>query len=547
VTTKKCSIPYSSRKSVLVVSPGESIRSYLAILISSGLRPSGVLRREDGYPADQSVRVDRKLINEFRDQSDFSLPEETIEVPVLEGSDILGMIESGKSKLISDYHPNSAMEQFRKSRRDIRKIFGHDRHFLLHPSALAELRAFRRRTYLVAGSPGSGNMIVQRYIAEILERARATSASPQGPLESILSSYAISHWQMMGEALSLYFEDDGLVDYAGGPSGFGLLNLFVTLQPNQERAGCARTPSDLVCIGGIRGWHHAWANPFHGSHEALTRTAASTYGSRNVSCIQVVRHPLDVLVSVAGKVLFRSLGARAVEGGATRIKAVQSLMKYPDWVNSMIDALEEYYAIIAETASELHIVKYEELLSNPTVAVARLSGFLEVDISPNQVDEIVKKWSDKAAGFGPGHRWDPRAGKWKQFLSSRLASRLVGSRLHSAARELGYDFSADDFAGPDEVDDVIQLDSGTIAQEEGLYWMLVGQRCVEENGRTFFRQSDSGLTLSGPSSVEGAADRIITSSLIQDLNMAASFSRPSVDVSEDDYVGRLEKIARILS
>src|SRR5690606_24636284 len=48
---------------------------------------------------------------------------------------------------------------------------------------------------------------------------------------------------------------------------------------------------------------------------------------------------------------------------------------------------------------------------------------------------------------GPGHLWDPRAGKWREFISPRFAKKIVNSRLREYAETMGYELPAEAFVG----------------------------------------------------------------------------------------------------
>lgn len=206
------------------------------------------------------------------------------------------------------------------------------------------------------------------------------------------------------------------------------------------------------------------------------------------------------------------------------------------WVCSMIDALENYYCTIAAAKDEIDYLTYEELLSDPVATLQKLATIFDRSITEEAARAIWQKWFDMPAA-GPGHRWDPRAEKWKEFIPQRFADRLVGSKLEAAARIFGYTFRREDFRSHSHASEKVVLDHRLIAVEDCRYNVLVGKDIVlSDEGFYAASSGDTGLFASGPAQVRSSIDRLLNSPLTKDVLAAVSVFEFPPELRMEHYV-----------
>lgn len=535
--------PYSQRQKVLISGATASVGTLAAALVAFGFRPIGLFSRTGvAVSGSGTVVLDTALVREFAAETGVSVPD-NITVESLDRDEFIKRGKDGAPPIFIDDIVKSETDHFNDEVQFVRYAARLFENRIVHPAALAGLHLSRTKTYMFTGFPSSGNMIFQRCLGDVLDANTATagSAAVRNRLEGLLGHYAVSHWHTFSDLIRSHFQDDGLYSVAGAPCGFGLGSIYMNVDPresSEERFGD-------ICVSGFPMWHHAWANPYHASHEPLTPGGAAAYKLRNVSCIQIVRHPLDVLVSIAGKLTIVSQ-SEEITAEEARNQAVVSMMNRDAWVHSMINALEKYYCAIAAARDQFECLRYEDLLSEPVSTIQNMGRMFGCDVTEASARDIWQRWSDKPAA-GEGHRWDPRAEKWKEFVPARFCDRLMGSKLEAAAEAFGYHFSREDFGGPSRESDKVALNDRIIAVEEGRYSVLLGKEIVLSNdGFSYARNRETGLFAAGPAHVRASIDRLLNSSLVKDVAAASSCFAVPPELHMEFYIAQAKPVTDVL-
>jgi hypothetical protein len=530
-------VPYATRPPVLVVGASSSVKTFLEVLVSFGFRPVALYSRNGAFEAGTNLPIDMSIVRLYATETGVAPPSGSVAVPVLDQSGFADMANREPVPIFVADIERGGVEQFKEELRYLRYRMRLFDQRILHPAALAGLHPFRARTFMFTGFPSSGNMIFQRCLNEVLAENPGIAHVQRSPLERLLSQYALSHWQTLSEIVATHFDESGLYVHMGSPCGFGLGGDFLELEsPEPAMAGFFGRAGDVI-VGGVRMWHHAWASPYHASHEPITLGAAKAYRTRNVDCVQIVRHPLDVLVSIAGKLTYHSRSDALSEKDA-RAAAVTGLMNCDVWVHSMIDALERYYVAVVAAKDHIHLLAYENLLSEPVLTIQRMATMFGGSVSADAAGRIWRKWADEPAAGG-GHRWEPGAGKWKRFLPARFANRLIGSKLEAAAATLGYTFERDGFQGPDGINENVMLNDRLIALEEGRYNLLVGKDVVLlHDGAHRGINPETGMFISGPLHAQGAIERVLHSPIVKDILVAGTYFNVSPHMSMLEYLSQ---------
>lgn len=183
-------------------------------------------------------------------------------------------------------------------------------------------------------------------------------------------------------------------------------------------AHCTGRLSDLACI-------RHWAEKSPTNERFLTRLHAQYPRGR---VIHVIRHPLAVVAS-------RAQEARNTGGDAWPLRRV-------------IRDLERSYRIAAGRARAAEdprylLVRYEDLLAAPRLAIERLAGFLGIDVLPILLEPTVAGLpvasnSSFHADAIPG-RIEPGPAQPRIEALSRPARERIAAMLGDTAAQLGYE------------------------------------------------------------------------------------------------------------
>ena len=286
---------------------------------------------------------------------------------------------------------------------------------ILHPSFLCDYHRRPSPHYLITGFPGSGNMAFQNVLDRIVRHPAflPMAQSERDPLDHVLAQHALWYWySLSGTILSRYGSERE--SDVSGPTHmrYGTLNV--------------RVKGQTIVFCGLPQRSYAWANPWSSNHEPVTRSMLDFFEAQSFTVIYILRHPLDVLVSDAAKMTVSS-GRRAPT----------VMLANPEWLAGALERMVGYLRGVVENRARLYLPRYEDLLRDPAGTVSDMSSALGRRIGAADCQAIWKEIDGRDLSHS-NHRWDPREGKWLEFVPRSAAGQIEQSGLVELAAELGY-------------------------------------------------------------------------------------------------------------
>jgi hypothetical protein len=169
------------------------------------------------------------------------------------------------------------------------------------------------------------------------------------------------------------------------------------------------------------------ANAFH-EHVFKTHEACGphikTLVSHGARVVLAVRHPLDILVSMANK----------SAGGGIDLLRSKALLR------QILTQLKNYFlSFDALPADQVFHSRYESVITDFTAAARDITRFVsharsealdETRIRPELLDMDLSL---------PGHRWKPGAGKWRRYLTEDIIGLIEDEGILDLVVHLGYE------------------------------------------------------------------------------------------------------------
>lgn len=407
-------------RQIALLGADPDFRTLIHIVAACGLRPMMICPGVRALPfSGGGYELDADLVHDYARQLRTSPFVDDRRVPICSNEDLLRT--PSLPVLIASYGARER-NYFREEILYARNKLGL-RNPLVHPAALCDLVRLQDPRYLITGFPGSGNMIVQGVVAKILEKSPRPAADPIG---AFFSSYAISHHFSIADKMSSAFDEVGRIWDTQAPSHVAFGGSYVFTADSEAPTFIAGLPMRA----------YAWANPWTSSHEPLTRTAIDFYRDQGLKIIYIQRHPLDVLVSNAGKIT--SFAGQ---------RCAPYLLNNRDWVERMVDQLELYAEESNPRTNQCITIRYEELMETPINVIRHLAAELNVDLSPKECFDIWSGLEDKELSYDKGHRWSPGYGKWRDYIPPECASIVCSEDRRSVWKRIGYDAAPSDLTG----------------------------------------------------------------------------------------------------
>lgn len=340
-------------------------------------------------------------------------------LPVVQPRELDGTVDAATTIFPGDVAPESAskfidlLSGFRDRTGLTNKI--------VHPAVFADSHKYSRPRFLVTGLPGSGNMIAQTLYNEMIEGRQAANFSQ---LDQGLIGLASSYFWSLHNLVKTGLEKRGAAYWHVTPWET-VYGAFVT-GPTIE------TETWQMCGLPLRS--HLWSVDLTFSHEAPTKETIKYFADHNISVLSLVRHPLDNIISIAGKM--------ARDSG---LDNPGILLCNPEWYRSMVEAVSNHFAAILAQQSADQIFYYEDLLSDPVGYMSKVKSVLGVEFGPEQMKRAWDQFGLKPLPTAMGHHfWKPSEGKWRDYMSPMQKDIILASKLPALTRELGYDLDGMD-------------------------------------------------------------------------------------------------------
>lgn len=392
-------------------------------------------------------------------------------------------------------------------------------HRILHPSFLADHLPLTRTRYALTGFPGSGCMSLFTVAGSILgEMGPAANEHPA------LADMALRAWWTHTGWLAGKFDHLGVseIQPSAPRAAFSRVRFYMPVTPERPR------DLRLVLFGAP---HRAWFwNATHTTtHEPATEAVVDFHAARGHRLIATVRHPLDCVVSVAGKLL------RAHP---------EALIASPGWFDAALSAVIRYYEEAPDLAAagRLDLFRYEDFLRDPAPTIRRLGAVMGHDLDDAACRRHLAKLRG-ADGFrsliaGTGHLWAPGEGKWRHYLGrlGLLGPVLARRDLIELCDRLGYSLDPDqtnpafDRLTIDRPHLSTPLERRVQAMAGADYLGLIGQEVTLTHDEFFAEPFlDGRLLVVGERPLAALARAVLESPLSRTLMDAMTLDEPRLD------------------
>ncbi len=375
----------------------------------------------------------------------------------------------------------------------------------LHISELSRFYQFRRKRFFTVGAPGSGNMIFSEISNKLLNTAGSHPRKPEpDPVGRFLQRQALLYMAFvrarLRNALRPFLISDSI-----GPEGFG--RCFFAADVSKGKVAKSQLSRDYIFLASALPLNHqAWANPLHTSHAKLSKQDLLFFRNTNTDVIQIVRHPLDNLLSITSKIAFRCVPPTSVGG---RQVWIEKLLNTEQWFYTLFEAIQSYYENVCENRRLLKIIKYESLYGNPKESVQKMASYLQCSISATEATKMFSLLAQKELAQN-GHRWEPGFDKWKRYIPRKYHAYLKRSNLMNICGML-------DYGAPDlshlpilKKAPAPEVSSEFLALEEIRYYILINkQPYFKHPNIKLFEDPITGLKVGGLSSHVNAVRKMV--------------------------------------
>lgn len=262
----------------------------------------------------------------------------------------------------------------------------------------------------VVGYPGSGNTIIETLRLKIHELAGV--GRPVEPEAAILIDCAEIYQKTVRSLIKGIFPEPR---YTHLPEKHIASSGYLYMVSNG--------PDILEII---------YRNPMHISsttqllHQFFSYDELEFYKSCRIKLLLAVRNPLDVILSNSNKINF-----------GNPAPVISNL----PWFESLSENIRNYYLRYMQILDEFFVMKYEDLMGNPSKEIDRLAGFLDMSLDDATIGGLWQQWGNKKIGEGGGHFWQPGAGKWRRYFTKDHLSILRRLGYESLLGDFGYDSS----------------------------------------------------------------------------------------------------------
>lgn len=304
-------------------------------------------------------------------------------------------------------------DRFNKCINYIRNTLKLNNH-ILHPVFLCNYYKSPHQRYHLRGFPGSGNMVFQNILDHITKSSNFNVKFCPDSLHNLMVRYAFSYWCSLTRNLDNLFDKSNIISTITSPKYIKTASYAITLK--------GKDPG-LPQFDGLPCHAYVWSNPWGGDHSPLTTESIDFFQEQNLINIQLLRHPLDILISNAHKAV------------CTSTYSLDSILKNDAWFQEMLNQITKYCSLIFENKSGAIIIKYEDVMNSPTKTIQQLSTSLGSTL-PNE--ECLKIW-ENIDGVKLSSYWKPGKDKWKKYLTTQHKEMIEMSGLITIAKNLGYD------------------------------------------------------------------------------------------------------------
>jgi len=284
---------------------------------------------------------------------------------------------------------------------------------------------FLRRAF-VTGFPGSGNVVLRR----LCDEAIAASGDSDGGRDAreVVAIGALRATKLLDTMKSCLPKDWNGDAYLSSHRGGALSDFFAVGQMGH-----------FLCLSAFE--TNLYMNAGHATHELPCRSNYDLFEASGISVLSIVRHPLDVLNSLAGKTPVdeeqdENSNRASFQSLAKRRAAIRTNNEV--WLKLAGHTLARFLNALAELKDRWPVLKYEDLMTDPNAFVESLVARLGLDSIPASAKEQMRSMAGQSE-FAPMHFNAPGTNKWKGKFSPQQINILTETGVFDAAEKFGYE------------------------------------------------------------------------------------------------------------
>ncbi|MCI4627140.1 MAG: sulfotransferase domain-containing protein [Candidatus Magnetoovum sp. WYHC-5] len=298
---------------------------------------------------------------------------------------------------------------------------------LLHPAFLIDHVALKYSGRAVTiGFPRTGNWLLKFIIMKLLEK----TTEVKGEKEVFFEGLASNHYHT-------------LVDTLNGSFALCKPKVMNIFSIKRDVLSCfAYKYREFMHFSDIKTKAFLTHKFFH-SHDHPVNIAPFRQMGYNV--FVPVRNPMDVIISFAFKFVHTVISMepeRDLNKTESPFREIYGDVRLAnlDWFEDMAARTKAYYEEFINLQNEdMHVVRYEDIITNPIAIIQEIAIRLGVEASEDEIRSIWNEYGFKPLMPGEKtHMFKPGAGKWKKYFTKHHVDILKSLDYPALLREYGY-------------------------------------------------------------------------------------------------------------
>lgn len=336
---------------------------------------------------------------------------------------------------------------------------------------------------IIVGFPGSGNIVYQKIFQEInIIKSQKFMIEKRGEYESLSKYFAsLFHNTILNFVKEFLIKKTKKeIDYIV-PVPVRNFKGFYYVKFKDDK--------NYSMINNIPIYQHLWEDHFVGQHGLNDKSFFSKFENIFYKQVCILRHPLDIIVSNAGKIMMEITGERT---------NVVNLVNHKNYLLPMIDALINYLEILIKNRKDYFFFSYEDLLINPNNAISKISNHLKIKLTNNEINKIQLQLLGKnlvndyeSTSRIQKHFWNMEFNKYKKYIYNDNLKYIKKSKLNKLCNNFGYSIELNNI--DQKMNDNLYLNKYQydFAIKEYEYYLNANKNIAIKDKDVFFTLSDN--------------------------------------------------------
>lgn len=337
--------------------------------------------------------------------------------------------------------------------------------------------------HIITGFPGSGNIIYQKIFQEInIIKSKKFMIKKKEEYENLSKYFAsLFHNTILNfvkEFLSKKTKKE--IDYIVPVLVRNFIGFYYVKFKDDK---------NYSMINNIPIYQHLWEDHFVGQHGLNDKSFFSKFENIFYKQVYILRHPLDIITSNAGKIMMEITGERT---------NIVNLVNHKNYLLPMIDALINYLEILIKNRKDYIFLSYEDLIINPKKTISKVSNHLKMKLTNNEINKIQFKLLGKNlvddqefTSRNKKHFWNMEFNKYKKYIFNDNLNYIKKTRLNKLCDYFGYSIELKN--NDQKMNDNFHLNKYQydFAINEYKYYLNVNKKIEIKDKDVFFTLSDN--------------------------------------------------------